>query len=109
MPAQEAFRLIDCVPGQVRVGGVLSTLFTENEQEVELPLPSFTVNDTVVSPKPDILVPGNGNCETEGMPQLSDTLIGVYVGIIAVQPVLTPSVCGPGHTTVGEALSMRVA
>lgn len=53
------------------MGTVVSVLVTPNEQEEKLPLPSPTVNTTVVVPNPVTVVPEAGDCVTLGVPQLS--------------------------------------
>ena len=71
--------------GQVTVGGVLSTLFTLNEQEAVFPFPSLAVKTTVVVPTPVTVVPETGDWVTVGVPQLSPLLTALYAGKVAVQ------------------------
>lgn len=74
---QAAPKVNDCVAGQVTVGGVLSTLFTLNEQDVVFPFPSLAVKTTVVVPTPETVVPEAGDCVTLGVPQLSAVAVAL--------------------------------
>ena len=65
------------VPGQVIVGGVLSTLFTVNEQVAVFPLASCAVRLIVTVPTPEPVAPNGGLCKTVGVSQLSDNVAGL--------------------------------
>lgn len=95
--------------GQVIAGGVVSTLFTVNEQVAVLPLPSLAVSVTVLLPTPDKAAPDTGACVTVGTAaQLSLTLAALYADSVVVQLLLRVKVCVAGQEMVGGVLSTRV-
>lgn len=74
---QEAFTVSVWVPGQVKLGGVPSILFTLKKQVAVLPFASVARSETVVNPMPDTEVPAAGVWSMAGAPQLSELLKGL--------------------------------
>ena len=86
----------------------MSTLFTVNEQAIELPTPSVAVKKTVVVPVPVSVVPATGNWVTLGVPQLSAVLTALYKGNVAEQEASKINVCVAGQVISGGVMSKRL-